>query len=295
VFGEATWRPTSLVEVTVGSRYEKENRDRTGGAGVFLINYHRSFDAFLPRATVSLHTSARTTWGATVGRGYNAGGAGFAFNPPFPSFTYEKESVWNYEGFVRTSLLDNRLTLRANVFYNDYHGLQLPFDVAQNPSAPATVIRNADKATTYGAEVEARFAVREGLELKASGGLLKTKVNRYADPSVQGRDLPRSPAFQFTAGFFAVPIRNVDVSANVHYTDAYYSDVFNNARGKTSPYAEVSVQAGYSIGPARLFITVTNLLNKRIPVLITPVTNPANDVATMNRPRRVMGGIEASF
>jgi hypothetical protein len=39
----------------------------------------------------------------TVGRGYNSGGAGFSFNPPFPGFAYDKETVWNYEGFVRSS------------------------------------------------------------------------------------------------------------------------------------------------------------------------------------------------
>ncbi len=295
VFGEATWRPSSLFDLTFGSRYEKENRDRSGGTGPFLINYHRSFDAFLPRATASLHTSPQTTWGVTVGRGYNSGGAGFAFNPPFPSFTYEKETVWNYEAFVRTSFFDDRMKVRANIFYNDYRGLQLPFDVAQNPSAPATIIRNAEKGTTYGAEVEARFTVHEGLDLKASGGLLQTKVNRYTDPSVQGRDLPRSPAFQFSAGVYAAPIRNVDVSADVRYTDSYYSDVFNNARGKTDPYAEVNAQAGYRIGFARLFVSVTNLFNTHTPVLLTPVANPANDIASMNRPRRFMGGIEAAF
>ena len=78
VFGEATWKPSPLFDLTIGTRYEQENRDRTGGAGVFLIDYHKDFHAFLPKATVSFHANADLTLGATVGRGYNSGGAGLA-------------------------------------------------------------------------------------------------------------------------------------------------------------------------------------------------------------------------
>src|SRR3546814_18783298 len=105
-----------------------------------------------------------------------------------------KETVTNYEGFVRASTLAGRLRIKANIFFNDYRGLQLPFDVNPDPVIGSFVIRNAERATTYGAEVEARFKALKGLELFANAGLLATKVNRYDDPTVQGNDLPRSPA-----------------------------------------------------------------------------------------------------
>ncbi len=222
IFGEVHYKPVDVVEVTLAARYEKEERDRTGGS-LFVIDFHKDFEAFLPRATVTVHTSPGVTLGATVGKGYNSGGAGFAFNPPFPSYIYDKETVWNYELFARTSLLGGRLRLNGNIFYNDYAGLQLPFDVAQNPAAPAIVIRNGEKATTFGAEVEARFKASPAVDLFASAGLLKTNIDRYADPSIQGRDLPRSPAFSASAGVTARPIRGADISFDVRYTDAYYS------------------------------------------------------------------------
>jgi len=295
VFGEATWKPSTLFDLTLGTRYEEEDRDRTGAAGAFITDFHKTFSAFLPRGTLAFHASEAVTLGATVGRGYNAGGAGFAFNPPFPSFTYKKETVWNYEGFVRTALLDKRLSLNANVFFNDYSGLQLPFDVVQNPAAPATVIRNAERATTYGAEFEAKFQAMEGLSLTGSAGLLKTKVNRYDDPSIQGNDLARSPAFSFSAGIAAQPFERVDAAFNVHYTDAYYSDEFNRARGRTDPYALADAQAGYTIHGARLFVALTNIFNTKKAVTLTPGATPDKDISTMTRPRRLSGGVEFSF
>src|SRR3546814_8358934 len=111
--------------------------------------------------------SDAVTFGATVGRGYNAGGARFSFEFPFPSCVYEKETVTNYEGFVRASTLAGRLRINANIFFNDYRGLQLPFDVNPDPVIGSFVIRNAERATTYGAEVEARFKALKGLELFA--------------------------------------------------------------------------------------------------------------------------------
>ena len=294
-FGELTWRPNERADLTVGARYEHEDRDRTGGAGPIPIDFHKSFEAFLPRATLSFRTSPNLTIGATVGRGYNAGGAGFAFNYPYPSFVYDKETVWNYEGFARATLFDDRLRINGNIFYNDYDGLQLPFDVANNPAAQALVIRNADKATTYGAELELRFQALPDLELFGSGGLLKTKVDRYNDPGVQGNDLARSPAFSFNAGLTAQPFAGVDVSFDVRYSDSYYSDVFNNARGKVHPYMLANGQIGYRMGRARIFVAATNLFDTTDPILYFPAASFPTDLANITRSRRVTGGIEVSF
>src|SRR3546814_13615619 len=120
--------------------------------------------------------SDAVTFGATVGRGYNAGGAGFSFEFPFPSFVYEKGTVTNYEGFVSASPLAGRLRINANIFFNDYRGLPLPFDVNPDPVSGSLVIRNAKRATTYGAKVEERHKALKGHERLANAGQLQTKV-----------------------------------------------------------------------------------------------------------------------
>jgi len=295
VFGEVVFKATPSVDVTLGARYESEERDRVGGQPPFAIDFHRTFDAFLPRITVAVDTSDNVTVGATIGRGYNAGGAGFSFEPPFPSYIYDKEMVWNYEGFVRASLAGGRLDLQGNIFFNDYDGLQLPFDLNPAPELVSTVIRNADRATTYGAELEARYRALDSLTLFANAGLLKTKINRYGDPSIKGNDLARSPAFTLNAGFTLKPIQAVELSFDMRYTDAYYSDVFNDARGKTDPYTLANAQIAWQAGPARLFVAATNLFNTTDATLLQPGATRDFDVATITRPRRVTAGVELSF
>jgi outer membrane receptor protein involved in Fe transport len=207
------------------------------------------------------------------------------------SYQYKPEHVWDYEGFVRAALLDNTLTLTGNIFYNDYKDLQLPF----NLSILSTVIRNAERASTYGAEAQANYKPVQDVELFANIGLLQTKVNSYSDPTVQGNALPRSPAFTSDVGFNLMPWRRLAVGADVRYSDAYYSDAINTARGKTSPYAIVNAQLSYSFEAARLFIGARNLLDSRAPISILPQATPAQDVATVTQPRTFTVGLERKF
>src|SRR3546814_19313812 len=75
--------------------------------------------------------------------------------------------VWNYEGFARASLLGGRLRLNGHIFYNDYSGLQLPFDVAQTPAADRKIVVSGQ-----------RVSVRVGL-----GGRRLIKTNTLLSPS----------------------------------------------------------------------------------------------------------------
>lgn len=291
-FGEVTYKLTSTLRLTAGARYEEEDRHRVGTDGPFAIDFNATYKEFLPKAVLAWDAWQDVTVGVTATRGYNGGGAGFTYAAPFVSYRYSPEFVWDYEGFVRAALLDNHLTLTGNVFYNDYRDLQLPFEL----SALSTVIRNADRATTYGAELQANYRPIDHAELFANVGVLKTKVNEDADPTVQGNELPRAPAFTSDVGFDVTPWRTLTGSADVRYTDAYYSDAFNTARGKTSPYAIFNAQVSYefsSIG--RLLVAGRNLFNSRAPISILPGATPALDTAQLTQPRTFTVGIEKKF
>jgi len=290
-FGEFTYKFTPALRLTAGARYEEETRHRLGAAGPFIIAFDETYREFLPKATLAWDVIDNVTVGVTVGRGYNGGGAGFTYSAPFVSYQYRPEFVWDYEGFVRAALLDNKLTLTGNVFYNDYKDLQLPFSL----SALSTVIRNAERATTYGAEAQANYKPIEELELFASIGLLKTEVNRYSDPTIQGNDLPRSPAFTSSVGFNWNAWQKLTVGADLRYTDAYYSDATNTARGKTSPYALVNAQVAYDFGVVHLFVASRNLFDSRAAIQVIPQATPTLDVATLTQPRTFTVGLEKKF
>lgn len=292
IFGEGTWKINNAVDWTLGFRYEKEDRYRVGGAGPLKVNFQDQYQEFLPKSTLTWHTSSDWTLGVTVGRGYNGGGAGITFSPPFVAYTYDPEFVWNYEGFARTLLLDGRMGLTTNVFYNEFEDMQLPFNLGVNSS----VIRNAERASTYGLEagIDYNFS-SSGSQVFMNAGLLQTQVDRYNDPTVEGKDLPRSPAFSLDAGFTLVPIERLEFTADVRYSDAYYSDATNTPRGKIDPYSVVNAQLAYNWPKTRIFLSVRNLLDDDSEVSILTGATPAADGATLLQPRRVSAGIEIEF
>ncbi|MEM9631525.1 MAG: TonB-dependent receptor [Pseudomonadota bacterium] len=302
VFGEINLHPTERLNINIGARYEEEQRDRTGFVATIPLDYHDTFNAFLPRISTSYDISDDLTIGGLARRGYNPGGTSIALFPPFPVYEYDAEYVNNYEIFVRAQLFDGRLDLRANAFYNNYKDLQVPFQIA---GTDAGVIENVDNATTYGLELETRLRATEKLDLQLGLGLLHTDVEdtNYGESygvaagTINGNQLARAPAFTLTAGFTARPFDNLSMSFNGRYSDTYYSDVFNQARGKVDPYFVADAEASYNVNDnARFFVSATNLFDTRdVTSLIFLRPNPALDAASITPPRRIMAGFEFKF
>lgn len=290
VYGEIAFRPIEALSLTLGARYEEEKRFRVGATGPLQTDFQETYKEFLPKVTVAFDVTEGVTLGATAGRGYNPGGASITLAAPFTAFAYDPEFVWSYEGFLRAGFANN-VSLTANVFYNDYEGLQLPF--FNNPLS--IEIRNAERATTYGAEAGLLWNPSDGNDLYVNAGLLETKINEHSDPLSSGNDLPRAPAFSLNAGFNVSPGGKLEIGADVRYSDAYFSDTLNTARAKIDPYTVVNARIAYNLEPARLFIAARNLFNNTDPASIFAGPVDIFDGATLIEPRKVTAGVEVRF
>jgi iron complex outermembrane receptor protein len=299
IFGELTYAVLDDVDITVGARYEEEDRRRVGGAGPFLIDLDETYRAFLPKFGIAWHATEELTVGAVVARGYNGGGAGFTYNVPFTSYTFDPEYVWNYEAYARADLYGGKLSLTGNPFFADYKDMQLPFDLNPDPDIWAIVIRNADRALTYCAEFGARWLATPELELFADLGLLKTEITEYPGSGVEGHELANAPVFTADFGAIYRHESGFDISADARVSDGYFSSVTNDPRGKTEPYVVVNAQVGYRLSEddpdTRIFAFITNLFDSGEPVLIEPGATPADDAALLLHPRAFGLGLEMRF
>jgi outer membrane receptor protein involved in Fe transport len=290
VFGEATVTVFEDIDLTLGGRYEREHRERFGSASVFVLNLDETFDAFLPKAGIAWRATDDVTVGATVQRGFNAGGAGIAFIPPFPSFTYDAEYVWNYEAFVRTSWLGNRLTVNGNVFYADYQDQQrLAYLLPDNPSSG--VIRNAEETSAYGAEVEATWLVLPELEVFGSLGLLQTEIKSFpaSVQNLEGNDFARAP--DVTATFGAIYRHHSGFRAGFdgRYVGSYFSNDDNLRTEEVRDHVLLNAQLGWQIETLRVFAYVTNILDSDDELLLFEGSGQLVD------PREVGVGLQVSF
>lgn len=291
VFTEMTLSISDRFDLTFGSRFESEDHERHGRAGPFVIDLEEKINVFLPKLVANWHHSPSLSYGALVARGYNGGGAGFTYAPPFLDYRFDPEYVLNYEVFLRKTALNGRLQLRGNLFFSDYKDMQIPITLG----VLSNVIRNAQATEIYGAELTAAFQATDRWRIQAELGLLHSEVTKYPESTVEGNELPRAPSV--TGGMtlqYQSPI-GLDLTAGARYSDAFFSNIDNTLRARTQAYWQVNAQIGYSFSQARIFAYGDNLLDSRKPLTITLGATPSLDLGTAQRPRTYGAGIQVNF
>jgi len=154
-----------------------------------------------------------------VSRGFKAGGVngealGRALNNGFAAsvvaflderLEYDSETLLNYELGLKGRYLDRRLGLRAALFYADREDVQLKGWYNEGPLFVGYT-DNAASGSNYGMELEADYALGEGVVLFAGLGLLDTQIEDFAvlgDAGLvdqSGREQAHAPQYQFHAG-----------------------------------------------------------------------------------------------
>lgn len=237
VENKADGRTLNLIEtiMTGTPAYQATNYDADVG---YLVA--------LPKIGVAYEIDPRQTVAFTVSEGFRAGFS--AVDGSGNVYDVEPETLWSYEVAYRSKWLDDRLEINANGFYYQYSNLQTDVD---DPilGYPQTITANVGKAHAYGGELEVRARVTPEFTAFASVGLLKTEFDS-AVPAVGievGGEFPEAPSMTFNIGGIYRHASGIFVSADLAYTDSYYStaDVANTAEEQVSAFAIVNAAIGY--------------------------------------------------
>ncbi|MXP29728.1 TonB-dependent receptor [Porphyrobacter algicida] len=220
VFGNVFWRPDDAWELSAGLRYDRQAREALGsivlsGTTVPVSNQSLKEDHVSPRLALTRHWSNDFMSYASIARGFRGGG----FNPPTAPAavrTYKGDNVWTYEIGSKYASPDRRISLTADIFYNDYKDY-----IGLNSIAPAstggftTVDLNTGDVTSYGAEVEASFQLTNDWSISGGASYQHARLtNSDIYTQVTGRTLS-SDRLTF------VPDWNFDVNTDyvVHLGD----------------------------------------------------------------------------
>jgi iron complex outermembrane receptor protein len=293
VFAEGTYAATDRVDLTLGARYEREHRDRDDTLGIFAIDLDETYSVFLPKLGLAWKATDATTAGLIVSKGYNGGGAGFTFEFPFVNFTFDPEYVWNYELYSRTEV-GRGFVLTPNVFYSDYEGMQIPFDLNPDPALNAQIILNAEQVRTYGAELGGRWQAARGLELYGELGILRTRIDSPGS-RIDDSELTRSPKFSGGVGAVYKNPTGFEFGLDARYSTGYFSDELNDPRGRVDDYWVANAQMAYNFERVRVFGSVTNLFDAGDTLAILYGNTFAQDVGFIQQPRRFMAGVQFNF
>ncbi|MBD2840978.1 TonB-dependent receptor [Erythrobacter rubeus] len=297
LFVKGEYDITDRLELSAGLRYQRDEQTREGVIFFAPIDFEAEFDAFLPKAELAYDVSENVRVGVSASRGFNPGGV------TVDSFTgeileFDEETVWTFDAFARTVLLDGRLTLNGNIFFSDYDNFQtvsiVGFDETLGLGTPLFNIANVDGAQTYGLEMTAEYKVTDRLELFGSLGLLEAEFRQLVSPGQFGTfEFGAAPGITGFAGASFDATSKLRLSGQVRYVDSYFSTGDNVPVNEVDSYAVVDVNARYDLGRVTLYAFAENLFDSDIETdlaLDAPVP-----FATLADPIRFGVGLQVAF
>ena len=270
VFTEMSWRLAPQWSLTGGLRYQHDSvkRNGTSSAARMPLAFDETYHKLLPKVSLAYDVSPDWTVGALVSRGYNPGGAGLrTANGSF--YKFNPETMWNYELFTRIDTLGDRLVVNANLFWDDRKDSQVNVPDYVNGRLMGNVVRNADESRSYGLEVSADYKALDSLDIRASAGLLRTKIHRFSDPdgvSFEGNEFGRSPRYMAGLDVNWNITDQLALNANVHRTDGYHSSDNNLPGYDVQAYTVANARLSYQMDRTwQFYAYVDNLFDARKP------------------------------
>jgi iron complex outermembrane recepter protein len=274
IFDQATYSVTDRLRVTGGVRYSSDTDDWLNGTFQSFCPLNASFGGsgsnVPPGCSVTSLAGkgswSKVTWKGgldydlspntltylTVASGYKAGGLN-SLQGTFGK-TYAPEDVTSYEIGAKTHLLDNTLSLNADLFYEKYTNLQETQQLATNIAT-----QNAAAATIYGAELETQWRLSEYDRINGFLTYTHATFDTYNNavegefgtiyPSLAGKFLPQAPEvttkiqylhnFAFTRGATLTP------SVTVYWQSVNYLREFNLPIDRVPAYSKTDLMLTY--------------------------------------------------
>ena len=257
-FGEAGYRLSDRLQLTVGLRYSSEeksanyvdDRTSTGAPAPGTVNDSDSWNAFTPKIGLDYSIGDDSMLYGTITQGFKSGG----FNMLAIQPSYDEEEVISYELGFKSRFNDNRSQLNASAFLYDYKDLQVGKVVELNAT-----IENAAEATIYGAEIELETLLTDRLRVFGGISFLETEYDSFitedkdlpGGPSVslKGNELPRSPGL--TSSFnvqHILPMSGrgeLETWFNWQHTGDQYFTPFNRPNFQQKSYNLINIRVSY--------------------------------------------------
>jgi iron complex outermembrane receptor protein len=270
VFSQVGMNLTDDLKLTLGARYSRDEKTRTGQSRLILGALVSPFIGAPPITSPGngeMQDSKPTylvglDWALTpqnflyakYATGYKAGG--FNSNGSAAALPYDSEAVKSFEIGSKNQFWDRKVKLNAALFYQDYSNYQA--SQATDALSSGGGVFNVGSATIKGLETElvanipdlARFDLNATF-LDASFGnniIVRDGANPPVSHDIGGNDLPNAPRYVITAGVQrSFDVGSGELMARVsakHSSDFYYT-VFNDQDTRSPSYTTVNALLSY--------------------------------------------------
>jgi len=307
LFGESSYQLPDHLKATVGLRYFTYHSDSaTSVSGVSANGTSETLfglaqnSGVTPKLNLAYVPSDALTVYGTASKGFRPGGP----NPPIPSpcpvapGQFGPDSVWSYELGEKAKMINSRVSIDGDVYYEDWSNIQQ--QVA--PACGYKFTTNAGKAKVYGAELEVAVIVVPGLVLSQNAGYTHA-TNSTTLPSagvVAGQRLLDVPEVTATTSLsYKYPLPN-SMNLIARATNSYVDSIqdITYARNTLPSYDLVDTRVGVESDRWSVLFFIDNLTNKKALLSDTGALSANvsifNRVAT-NQPRTIGADLNFKF
>lgn len=261
VFGQFTYSLTDDLNITVGLRYTKDEKEGdiqgvTSRAGLppifanFAVDLDEDWDSWDPKVTLDYAVTEDVMVYLTYSQGFKSGGFQFAqFNAGGASQVFDPEEVEVLEAGLKSTLWDRRLQLNASVFSYDYSDLQLPRVVLLPNGSFGNVISNAGESSVKGLELDMHLLLTENLVVDLGYAYLDAEYDDYEFNGAldfSGNRMIRSPENTANAGItytIALGAGELSLKADWSWSDEFFYEADEGATPFTTQGAFSVVNA----------------------------------------------------
>ncbi|TAK98196.1 MAG: TonB-dependent receptor [Rhodospirillaceae bacterium] len=247
-FAQGAYHPIDPIGLTIGVRYTQDRKSLDTVVSRFSLNpaiIGRSFAGFpftghttktynsvTPKFGIDWQATSHALLYVSATRGYKSGGTNYAATNVV-ALNYKPESLWAFEGGVKSDWLDRRLRVNLSAFGYNYSNLQV-----QGLLAPGVIaIGNAASASVKGFELETGAKPTPHLLLTVNYTLLDAVYDDFRASTVA----PALVAFVSSSPLYSPATRTYNASGN---------------RMNEAPHSSLSASARYDheIGPGVVFV-----------------------------------------
>ena len=265
VFGQATYTLFNRLHLTAGLRFDQQSSDGTQKSNLVADPYSADLESsvLLPKGSISFDVTQDLMLYTSVTKGFLSGGYNYGMASGADTLAWDPEYTWNYEIGMKSSWLDNKLTLNAAFYYIDITDKQ----VSEWLAGPAVrSITNAAKATSQGFELE--LALRPAIGWRIFGGI------GYADATIDewvsdeitggtydysGKHLNFVPQYTYNVGAEYSHASGFFGRADLTGVSDFYIDEKNE--GKVSGHELVNLRLGYKSPSFEVALWCKNLFD----------------------------------
>lgn len=230
---------------------------------------HVTYHAWLPKLGATYDLAKNVALSATIQRGYRAGGTGLN-QQRAENYSFKPEFTTNYEAALRSTWLDNRLTLNANLYRTEWTDQQVTVQLTPG-SLYDTRVMNAGRSRLYGFEIETRAAMTTALHLYAGAGFSSAKFKDFtvepgsSTTTLKGKQFPRAPRWTVSGGATLSVPRGLLVNINANYRSAYFQSVLDQNAKDIAGRTLVNAKIGWQGRRVSAYLTASNIFNVQQP------------------------------